>query len=81
MLRKARVWKSLAAAPINERQRLVVNRLLDDWVGHLTSSKYATLAKCSGDTAQRDIRDLVERGVFVHNEAGGRSTRYRLAEA
>ena len=81
VLRKARVWQSLAVAPINERQRLVINRLLDDWVGHLTSSKYATLAKCSADTAQRDIRDLVERGVFIHNEGAGRSTSYRLVES
>ncbi|MBA3846821.1 MAG: Fic family protein [Planctomycetes bacterium] len=79
VLRKARLWQSAAAEPVNERQRLVVNRMLDDWQGHLTSSKYATLARCSTDTALRDIRELVERGILVPNQAGGRSTSYRLA--
>ena len=55
-----------------------INRLLDDFEGKLTSSKYAKLAKCSEDTALRDIKTLVERGVLVKNEAGGRSTSYRL---
>jgi Fic family protein len=80
VLRKARLWQGLAARPVNERQRLVLNRLLGDWQGCLTSSKYATLAKCSADTAQRDIKDLLERGILLPNAAGGRSTSYRLAE-
>ncbi len=53
--------------------------MLDDWKGHLTTSKYAKLAKCSTDTALRDIRELLERGILVKNAAGGRSTSYRLA--
>lgn len=68
----------LAIAP-QRHQRLVLNRMLGDWQGHLTTAKYVTLAKCSADTAQRDIRELVERGALVQNKAGGRSTSYRLA--
>lgn len=80
VLRKARLWQSLNVKPVNERQRWVLNRMLGDWQGFLTSAKYATLAKCSSDTAQRDIKDLVDRGALVQNEAGGRSTSYRLPE-
>jgi Fic family protein len=80
VLRTARLWQSLAHAEINPRQRTVINRLLTDWQGHLTSSKYASLAQCSPDTAQRDIRELVARGVLAQNMAGGRSTSYRLLE-
>jgi len=78
VLRKARLWQSLHTKPVNERQRLVLNRMLGDWQGFLTTSKYATLAQCSADTAQRDIKDLLERGALGQNEAGGRSTSYRL---
>ena len=80
VLRKARLWQSLNVKPVNERQRLVLNRMLGDWQGFMTSAKYATLAKCSADTAQRDIKDLVERGALVQNGAGGRSTSYRLRD-
>lgn len=80
VLRKARVWQSLNAKPVNERQRLVLNRMMGDWQGFLNTSKYATLAKCSADTAQRDIKDLVERGALIQNDAGGRSTSYRLRD-
>lgn len=81
VLRKADVWRSLSAGPpVNDRQRIVVNRLLDGFEGRLTSSKYATLAKCSADTALRDIHDLVTRGVLLQSAAGGRSTSYRLAD-
>lgn len=64
--------------PVNERQRKVINKLLDGFEGKLTSSKYAKIAKCSEDTALRDIRALVERGVLIKNDAGGRSTSYSL---
>ena len=64
---------------MNDRQRLVINRLLDGFEGKLTSSKYAKLAKCSQDTALRDIVPLVERGILVQNAGGGRSTSYSLA--
>jgi Fic family protein len=79
VLAKARFWESLNGVAINERQRLVLNRLLDGFEGKLTTSKYATLAKCSQDTALRDILPLVERGVLVRGEEGGRSTGYSVA--
>ncbi len=78
VLYKARVWEHANLKPVNERQRLVLNRMLDDFKGFMNSSKYAGLAKCSTDTALRDIRDLLERGLLVQNEGGGRSTSYRL---
>ncbi|MDE2133935.1 MAG: Fic family protein [Alphaproteobacteria bacterium] len=80
VLRKARFWKRHAEASFNERQRLVVNRMLDGFEGKLTSSKWAKLAKCSQDTAGRDIDDLLKRGILTKNAAGGRSTNYSLAE-
>ena len=78
---KARFWDRIKDAPLNERQRSVINRLLDGFEGKLTSSKYAKLTKCSQDTAHRDIQALVERGVLVQNPEGGRSTSYSLAPA
>lgn len=65
--------------PLNDRQRLVINRMLEGFEGKLTTSKWATLTKRSNDTALRDIQQLVERGVLVRNAAGGRSTSYSLA--
>ncbi len=79
VLAKARVWESIAGVALNERQRLVLNRLLDGFEGKLTSSKYAALAKCSQDTASRDILSLVARGVLIRSPARGRSTSYALA--
>jgi Fic family protein len=79
VLVKARFWEAIAGVAINERQRLVLNRLLDGFEGKLTTSKYAKLAKCSPDTALRDILALLERGVLVRNPEGGRSTSYTLA--
>jgi Fic family protein len=80
VLHKAQLWQRVNARPVNERQRKVINRLLGDFEGHLTTSKYAKLAGCSSDTALRDVRELLERGVLVQNQGGGRSTSYRLAE-
>ena len=79
VLTKARFWESVVGVAINGRQRLVLNRLLDGFEGKLTTSKYAKLAKCSQDTALRDILPLVERGILVRNPAGGRSTSYALS--
>lgn len=76
---KARYWETLRDMPLNDRQRLVINRLLDGFEGKLTTSKWATLTKSSNDTALRDIQQLVERGVLVRNQGGGRSTSYSLA--
>jgi Fic family protein len=79
VLAKARFWEAAAGFVINDRQRLVLNRLLDGLEGKLTTSKYARLAKCSQDTALRDILPLVGRGILVRNPEGGRSTSYALA--
>jgi Fic family protein len=80
VIRKAKLWSRINLTPVNDRQRLVINRMLDDFQGFLTNSKYAKLAKCSSDTALRDIRELVVRNILRPNEQGGRSTSYRLAE-
>jgi len=76
---KARYWEKLRDVPLNERQRLIINKLVEGFDGKLTTSKWAALTKSSNDTALRDIQQLVERGVLVRNEAGGRSTSYSLA--
>lgn len=78
ILGKARFWESLAETPLNERQRLMLNRLLDGFKGKLSTSKWASLAKCSPDTALRDISGLVALGVLTRNAAGGRGTNYAL---
>jgi Fic family protein len=78
VLVKAEFWKVHAGASFNDRQRKVINRLLDGFEGKLTSSKWAKLTKCSQDTALRDISDLVDRNILTKNEAGGRSTSYML---
>jgi Fic family protein len=80
VLKKARFWAEHAEERLNDRQRIVLNRLLNGFEGKLTSSKYATLTKCSQDTASRDIDDLVRRGILVKDPGGGRSTSYSLAE-
>jgi Fic family protein len=79
VLAKARFWERIQGTSINERQRLVLNRLLDGFEGKITTSKYAKLAKCSQDTALRDILPLVGSGILVRNPKGGRSTSYSLA--
>jgi len=80
VLAKARYWERIKGTSLNERQTLIVNRLLEGFAGKLTTSRYATLAKCSQDTALRDILYLVERGLLTRSRAGGRSTSYALAE-
>lgn len=80
VLLKAELWKKINQFPVNGRQRNVINRMLEDgFKGFMNTSKYAKLAKCSNDTALRDIQNLVARGVFLQNEGGGRSTSYSLA--
>jgi Fic family protein len=81
VLRKARFWEIHAHKSFNERQRLMLNKLLDGFEGKLTSSKWAQIAKCSQDTALRDILDLIEQGSLTKYPGGGRSTSYSLAEA
>lgn len=80
VFRKARFWQSCTNLSFNDRQRLILNKLLDGFEGKLTSSKWAKLAKCSQDTALRDIQDLIERGVLEKDLSGGRSTSYHLIE-
>lgn len=80
VMRKARFWESVADVGINERQRGVLNRLLDGFEGTLTTSKWAQMAKCSHDTALRDIQALIEGGVLRQDAGGGRSTSYSLAD-
>jgi Fic family protein len=80
VIRKARFWEAHTGLPFNDRQRLLINKLLDGFEGKLTSSKWAKLAKCSQDTALRDIVSLVECGVLAKDSAGGRSTSYSLRE-
>lgn len=80
VLRKSRYWREWATLPLNERQVNLLNRLIDGFEGHLTSSKWAAIARCSPDTALRDINDLVARGVLRKMDAGGRSTRYELGD-
>jgi Fic family protein len=78
-LRKARFREAIKDQPLNERQRKIVNRLLEGFEGKLTSSKWAALTNSSPDTALRDITDLVKRGILVRDAGGGRSTSYSLA--
>ncbi len=78
VLLKARYWQQWATIPLNERQVKLLNRLLDGFDGKLTTSKWAAIAKCSPDTALRDISDLLTRGVLRKTAAGGRSTSYEL---
>jgi Fic family protein len=80
VLLKSRFWERVGDFPLNPRQRLVLNRLLDGFEGKLTSSKWAKLGKCSHDTALRDIAALVERGILVRGKQGGRSTSYELGK-
>lgn len=80
VIAKARFWEKWSGISLNERQIKVLNRVLDGLEGKFTSSKWAKLAKCSQDTAYRDIMDLLQRGVLCKNEAGGRSTSYELKE-
>ncbi|MDT4866882.1 hypothetical protein FQZ97_1017650 [compost metagenome] len=82
VLDKAQFWQRWAGTPMNARQTLVLNHVLDrapgDAAGKLTNAKWAAIAKCSADTALRDINDLLERGVLRKLEGGGRSTGYEL---
>jgi Fic family protein len=78
VMRKARFWERAARLSINDRQRLVLNRLLDGFTGKLTTKKWALIAKSSHDTALRDIQGLIDQGLLKKDEGGGRSTSYSL---
>ncbi|MFM9971866.1 MAG: Fic family protein [Burkholderiales bacterium] len=78
VLAKARFWQKWSTSPLNERQIKLLNRLLDGFDGKLTSGKWASIAKCSPDTALRDINELVSLGVLRKTAAGGRSSSYEM---
>ena len=78
VLTKARFWERFATTALNERQIKVLNRLLDGFEGKMTTSKWAKIAKCSQDTAHRDILDLIKRGALRKDPGGGRSTSYSI---
>jgi Fic family protein len=78
LLHKARFWEHHAGGAFNDRQRRIINRLLDGFEGKLTTSKWAKLVKASQDTALRDIDDLVRHGILTKDAAGGRGTSYSL---
>jgi Fic family protein len=81
VLFKAQLWDTINQKPVNDRQRLIINRMFeDDFEGFMNTSKYAKLTKCSNDTALRDIQELKKRGIFIQNSSGGRSTSYRLLD-
>jgi Fic family protein len=81
VMRKSRFWQIHQALSLNARQRLVLNRMLDGIEGRMTTSKWARMAKCSADTALRDITDLTRAGLLVKDAARGRSTGYGLVES
>jgi Fic family protein len=81
VMKKARFWENPAAQTANDRQKLMLNKLLDGFHGKLTSSKWAVITKTSQDTAIRDIQDLIDRGLLIKAPAGGRSTSYVLKDA
>lgn len=78
VFRKDRFWKTYASCKLNERQRLMINKLLDGFTGKLTSTKWGKIAGCSHDTAHRDIMDMVVKGIMLKDPAGGRNTSYSL---
>lgn len=80
VLHKATFWEANAETPINERQRLMLNKLIDGFEGKLNTSKWAKITKCSPDSALRDIQDLILKGILQKENAGGRSTNYILVK-
>jgi Fic family protein len=80
VLTKARFWERYARVRLNERQTLIINRMLNGIEGKMTSSKWAKMAKCSKETAIRDIQDVIEKGILLKEAAGGRSTSYILVK-
>jgi Fic family protein len=80
ILRKSEFWKLHADTELNERQRLILNKLLDGFEGKLKTSKWAKITRCSRDTALRDIKDLIEKKILYQETQGGRSTNYEMIE-
>jgi Fic family protein len=80
ILRKAEFWKLHENTVINERQRTILNMLFDGFDGKLQSSKWAKITKISTDTALRDIKDLIEKGILQETREGGRNANYKLSD-
>lgn len=80
ILRKAEFWKLHEHTALNQRQRMMLNKLFDGFNGKLQSSKWAKITKSSSDTALRDIQDLIKKGILQQEQQGGRSTSYELAD-
>jgi Fic family protein len=78
VLGKAQFWQVQSGTILNDRQKLMINKLLDGFGGKLNSSKWAKISKCSADTALRDIQDLINKNILIRDEGGGRSTSYSL---
>lgn len=78
ILYKSEFWEKHKETLLNSRQRLMLNKILDGFYGKLKTSKWAKITKCSSDTALRDIKDLIEKGILKQDESGGRSTNYEL---
>jgi Fic family protein len=80
ILWKTSFWKIHENTDFNARQRLMLNKILDGFDGKLQSSKWAKITKCSPDTALRDIKELIEKGILKQEKQGGRSTNYELED-
>jgi len=80
VIAKARFWNKHAMETFNDRQKVMLNKLMDEFFGKLTTKKWAKITKCSVDTALRDIQDLISKGILRKENAGGRSTNYVLIE-
>ncbi len=78
VMKKAKFWEAHSGTRLNARQQFILNKLLDHFEGNLTSSKWAKMAKCSHDTALRDIQHLMNENILAKDPAGGRSTNYFL---
>ncbi len=78
VLFKVKFWQQYAQTALNDRQRLILNKLLDGFKAKLTTTKWSKIAKCSQDTALRDINALIAFGIFIKDPAGGRSTSYSI---
>ena len=80
MIKKHKFWNTYGTEIKNERQKKILNKLLELFTGNLTTSKWAKITKCSQDTALRDIQDLIDKGILIKSNSGGRSTKYELVE-
>ncbi len=78
VIKKHKFWNSYGIIIKNDRQKKVLNKLLEGFTGNLTTSKWAKITKCSQDTALRDIQDLIDKGILIKSDSGGRSTKYEL---